>query len=183
MAMAAAVHRFLGVFPAPSTPTPPPPPPPRQLSPRPHHIPPSLVRCCSSSPVCAATVAVAQPQEFVVVTFYKFVSIDDPRAEVSRHLHSLQVPIPSLPLPLPSSPLCEIVAANKARFDCTKNLYVLVSLSQGRDIHGRIYMNEQGMNAQVKQASVSFLSFFSYIALVLPPTWSTTVFTMSFIII
>jgi hypothetical protein len=139
MAMAAAVHRFLGVFPAPSTPT----PPPRQLSPRPHHIPPSLVRCCSSSPVCAATVAVAQPQEFVVVTFYKFVSIDDPRAEVSRHLHFLQ----------------------------------------GRDIHGRIYMNEQGINAQVKQASVSFLSFFSYIALVLPPTWSTTVFTMSFIII
>uniref|UniRef100_A0A0D3FRP9 Rhodanese domain-containing protein n=2 Tax=Oryza TaxID=4527 RepID=A0A0D3FRP9_9ORYZ len=108
MAMAAAVHRFLGVFPAPSTPTPPPPPPPRQLSPRPHHIPPSLVRCCSSSPVCAATVAVAQPQEFVVVTFYKFVSIDDPRAEVSRHLHFLQ----------------------------------------GRDIHGRIYMNEQGINAQ-----------------------------------
>nr|AAP44745.1 unknown protein [Oryza sativa Japonica Group] len=104
MAMAAAVHRFLGVFPAPSTPT----PPPRQLSPRPHHIPPSLVRCCSSSPVCAATVAVAQPQEFVVVTFYKFVSIDDPRAEVSRHLHFLQ----------------------------------------GRDIHGRIYMNEQGINAQ-----------------------------------
>uniref|UniRef100_A0A0E0D0I7 Rhodanese domain-containing protein n=1 Tax=Oryza meridionalis TaxID=40149 RepID=A0A0E0D0I7_9ORYZ len=104
--MAAAVHRFLGVFPAPSTPTPP--PPPRQLSPRPHHIPPSLVRCCSSSPVCAATVAVAQPQEFVVVTFYRFVPIDDPRAEVSRHLHFLQ----------------------------------------GRDIHGRIYMNEQGINAQ-----------------------------------
>uniref|UniRef100_A0A0E0KLX7 Rhodanese domain-containing protein n=1 Tax=Oryza punctata TaxID=4537 RepID=A0A0E0KLX7_ORYPU len=109
MAMAAAV---LGVFPAPSTPTLP--PPPRQLSfsllPHPRHIPPSLLRCCSSSPVCAAAVAVAvaQPQEFVVVTFYKFVPIDDPRAEVARHLHFLQ----------------------------------------GRDIHGRIYMNEQGINSQ-----------------------------------
>ncbi|KAF0917986.1 hypothetical protein E2562_021683 [Oryza meyeriana var. granulata] len=102
--MAAAVHlRFVRVFPTP--------PPPRQaphsLSPRPRHIPPTLVRC-SSSPLCAvAARRDATPQDFVVVTFYKFVPVEDPRAEVARHLHFLQ----------------------------------------GRDIHGRIYMNEQGINA------------------------------------
>lgn len=45
---------------------------------------------------------------FVVVTFYKFVPLDDPHAEVARHLNFLQ----------------------------------------GRDIHGRIYLNEKGINAQ-----------------------------------
>ncbi|RLN19850.1 rhodanese-like domain-containing protein 8, chloroplastic [Panicum miliaceum] len=45
---------------------------------------------------------------FVVVTFYKFVPLEDPRTEVASHLHFLQ----------------------------------------GRDIHGRIYLNEQGINAQ-----------------------------------
>uniref|UniRef100_A0ACD5XJP5 Uncharacterized protein n=1 Tax=Avena sativa TaxID=4498 RepID=A0ACD5XJP5_AVESA len=47
-------------------------------------------------------------EEFVVVTFYKLVPVEDPRADVAAHLHFLQ----------------------------------------GRDIHGRIYMNEQGINAQ-----------------------------------
>ncbi|KAJ1292588.1 hypothetical protein BS78_01G001200 [Paspalum vaginatum] len=45
---------------------------------------------------------------FLVVTFYKFVPLEDPRAEVAIHLRFLQ----------------------------------------GRDIHGRIYLNEQGINAQ-----------------------------------
>ncbi|ONM11822.1 Rhodanese-like domain-containing protein 8 chloroplastic [Zea mays] len=45
---------------------------------------------------------------FVVVTFYKFVPLFDPHAEVARHLNFLQ----------------------------------------GRDIHGRIYLNEKGINAQ-----------------------------------
>ncbi|CAL4937219.1 unnamed protein product [Urochloa decumbens] len=45
---------------------------------------------------------------FIVVTFYKFVPLEDPRAEVASHLRFLQ----------------------------------------GRHIHGRIYLNEQGINAQ-----------------------------------
>ncbi|XP_066366205.1 rhodanese-like domain-containing protein 8, chloroplastic isoform X1 [Miscanthus floridulus] len=62
-------------------------------------------------------VALAEPEfvppeeedaRFVVVTFYKFVPLEDPHAEVVRHLNFLQ----------------------------------------GRDIHGRIYLNEQGINAQ-----------------------------------
>ncbi|KAI0528734.1 hypothetical protein KFK09_001276 [Dendrobium nobile] len=46
--------------------------------------------------------------EFCVVTFYKFVSIENPEGEVLKHQEFLQ----------------------------------------GRDIHGRIYVNEQGINAQ-----------------------------------
>lgn len=46
--------------------------------------------------------------EFVVVNFYRFVYIEDPEVEVSKHL----------------------------------------SFLQDRDIHGRIYLNEQGINAQ-----------------------------------
>jgi hypothetical protein len=33
--------------------------------------------------------------QFVVVTFYKFVALEDPRAEVASHLHFLQVLLPS----------------------------------------------------------------------------------------
>ncbi|CAM0144570.1 unnamed protein product [Urochloa decumbens] len=50
---------------------------------------------------------------FIVVTFYKFVPLEDPRAEVASHLRFLQ----------------------------------------GRDIHGRIYLNEQGINAQLEGGS------------------------------
>ncbi|KAG8061941.1 hypothetical protein GUJ93_ZPchr0003g17378 [Zizania palustris] len=80
------------------------------LSPRSRHLPPARVRC-SSSPLCAVAERDTRDEEathFVVVTFYKFVPVEDPRTEVARHLHFLQ----------------------------------------GRDIHGRIYMNEQGINAQ-----------------------------------
>ncbi|GJN40392.1 hypothetical protein PR202_gb29599 [Eleusine coracana subsp. coracana] len=79
---------------------------------------PRRARLCSSllAPGCRLathTVALAEPEwkeedQFVVVTFYKFVPLEDPRAEVARHLHFLQ----------------------------------------GHDIHGRIYLNEQGINAQ-----------------------------------
>lgn len=47
-------------------------------------------------------------EQFIVVNFYRFVFIEDPEAEVSKHL----------------------------------------SFMEGRDIHGRIYLNEQGINAQ-----------------------------------
>lgn len=33
------------------------------------------------------------------------------------------------------------------------NLFFLCIIYQGRDIHGRIYLNEKGINAQVTQAS------------------------------
>lgn len=55
--------------------------------------------------------------EFLVVSFYKFVFIDDPEAEVSNHLEFLQ----------------------------------------GRDIHGRIYINEQGINAQWSKKRCSII--------------------------
>uniref|UniRef100_A0A453MML7 Rhodanese domain-containing protein n=1 Tax=Aegilops tauschii subsp. strangulata TaxID=200361 RepID=A0A453MML7_AEGTS len=51
---------------------------------------------------------------FVVVTFYKLVPLEDPRAEVAAHLQFLQ--------------------------------------GRDMDIHGRIYMNQQGINAQISPA-------------------------------
>ncbi|XP_062213123.1 rhodanese-like domain-containing protein 8, chloroplastic isoform X2 [Phragmites australis] len=90
--------------------------------------PPARVRSSLPAPACRLAThadAIEEPEfvppeveeaaeedkgdaQFVVVTFYKFVPLDDPRAEVASHLQFLQ----------------------------------------GRDIHGRIYMNEQGINAQ-----------------------------------
>uniref|UniRef100_A0A0D9W1P4 Rhodanese domain-containing protein n=1 Tax=Leersia perrieri TaxID=77586 RepID=A0A0D9W1P4_9ORYZ len=69
--------------------------------------PPTRIRCSSSSPTTVAYQTLRR-DDFLVVTFYKFVPLHDPRAEVATHLHFLQ----------------------------------------GRDIHGRIYINEQGINAQ-----------------------------------
>ncbi|KAM0061626.1 putative Rhodanese-like domain, rhodanase, Rhodanese-like domain superfamily [Helianthus debilis subsp. tardiflorus] len=60
---------------------------------------------------------------FVVVNFYRFVSIQDPEAEVDKHLEFLQ----------------------------------------GRDIHGRIYINEQGINAQYSGSSEDALAYASWI--------------------
>ncbi|KAF5759918.1 putative Rhodanese-like domain, rhodanase, Rhodanese-like domain superfamily [Helianthus annuus] len=60
---------------------------------------------------------------FVVVNFYRFVSIQDPEAEVDKHLQFLQ----------------------------------------GRDIHGRIYINEQGINAQYSGPSEDALAYASWI--------------------
>ncbi|KAG2544305.1 rhodanese-like domain-containing protein 8, chloroplastic isoform X2 [Panicum virgatum] len=120
--MASAVHqnchRLLGLL---LRPLPAPGPHPRlSFSPR-----PAGVRSFFPAPGCRLgtdAVALAEPElvppeeeeeededaRFVVVTFYKFVPLEDPRAEVASHLHFLQ----------------------------------------GRDIHGRIYLNEQGINAQ-----------------------------------
>ncbi|KAJ0681559.1 putative Rhodanese-like domain, rhodanase, Rhodanese-like domain superfamily [Helianthus annuus] len=60
---------------------------------------------------------------FVVVNFYRFVSIQHPEAEVDKHLEFLQ----------------------------------------GRDIHGRIYINEQGINAQYSGPSEDALAYASWI--------------------
>ncbi|KAI4986986.1 hypothetical protein ZWY2020_019616 [Hordeum vulgare] len=71
-------------------------------------------RLRSSLPAPTCHIAVAgtdeSESEFVVVTFYKLVPVEDPRADVAAHLHFLQ--------------------------------------GRDIDIHGRIYMNEQGINAQ-----------------------------------
>ncbi|KAK3000776.1 hypothetical protein RJ639_020967, partial [Escallonia herrerae] len=66
-------------------------------------------RCALSSCSKRSSVEVVADtsNEFVVVNFYRFLSIKDPQLEVSKHL----------------------------------------SFLQGRDIHGRIYLNEQGINA------------------------------------
>lgn len=60
---------------------------------------------------------------FVVVNFYRFVFIEDPEDEVSKHLDFLQ----------------------------------------GRDIHGRIYINEQGINAQYSGPSEDALAYASWL--------------------
>ncbi|WCJ34755.1 tRNA uridine(34) hydroxylase [Euphorbia peplus] len=62
-------------------------------------------------------------EDFVVVNFYRFVFIEDPRHEVSKHL------------------------------DFLKDL----------DIHGRIYVNEQGINAQFSGPSKHALSYVEWL--------------------
>ncbi|KAM3318781.1 hypothetical protein ACQJBY_036131 [Aegilops geniculata] len=78
-------------------------------------LPPARLRSSFPAPTSHLAVAGADESEFVVVTFYKLVPVDDPRAEVAAHLHFLQ--------------------------------------GRDMDIHGRIYMNQQGINAQVLQYS------------------------------
>ena len=107
-AMASAVHqnchRLLGLL---LRPLPAPGPHPRlSFSPR-----PAGVRSFFPAPGCRLgtdAVALAEPElvppeeeeeededaRFVVVTFYKFVPLEDPRAEVASHLHFLQVLLP-----------------------------------------------------------------------------------------
>ncbi|WOL16864.1 rhodanese-like domain-containing protein 8, chloroplastic isoform X1 [Canna indica] len=61
--------------------------------------------------------------DYVVVCFYKFVPIKDPKAEVARHLAFLQ----------------------------------------GRDIHGRIYVNQQGINAQYSGPKQDCLAYADWV--------------------
>ncbi|RCV39834.1 hypothetical protein SETIT_9G001700v2 [Setaria italica] len=115
--MASAVHHLLALL---LRPLPPPAYHPRHsFSPRParlHSFFPAPGCRLGTHAVALAEPDLVPPDEeeedddarFVVVTFYKFVPLEDPRAEVASHLHFLQ----------------------------------------GRDIHGRIYLNEQGINAQ-----------------------------------
>lgn len=62
-------------------------------------------------------------RDFLVVTFYKFVRIEDPEGEVAKHR----------------------------------------SFLQGRDIHGRIYMSQQGINAQYSGPSLDALSYANWV--------------------
>ncbi|XP_022933492.1 rhodanese-like domain-containing protein 8, chloroplastic [Cucurbita moschata] len=62
-------------------------------------------------------------EDFLVVNFYHFVSIEDPEAEVAKHL------------------------------------YVMRDL----DIHGRIYLNEQGINAQYSGPSKDVLAYANWL--------------------
>ncbi|XP_037466269.1 rhodanese-like domain-containing protein 8, chloroplastic isoform X1 [Triticum dicoccoides] len=87
----------------------------RALSlPLPLPLPPARLRSSfpapTSHPAVAGTDEWEAKAEFVVVTFYKLVPVEDPRAEVAAHLHFLQ--------------------------------------GRDIDIQGRIYMNQQGINAQ-----------------------------------
>ncbi|KAL8547809.1 hypothetical protein ACS0TY_007223 [Phlomoides rotata] len=61
--------------------------------------------------------------EFIVVNFYRFVFVENPEEEVSKHL----------------------------------------SFMQGRDIHGRIYLNEQGINAQYSGPSKDALAYSEWV--------------------
>ena len=122
-AMASAVHqnchRLLTLL---LRPLPAPAPHPRvSFSPR-----PAGVRSFFPAPGCRLgtdAVALAEPElvppeeeddgtRFVVVTFYKFLPLEDPRAEVASHLHFLQVLLPSSlpPVRSPSNlPHCKMV--------------------------------------------------------------------------
>lgn len=122
--------------------------------------------------------------QFVVVTFYKFVPLEDPRAEVARHLHFLQVLLPAsitssrfffldaetfdnaawsslcFKLLQKFSPFFSMCCVLFEAFKTCASVSLLhflncipPTLYQGRDIHGRIYLNEQGINAQVSQSS------------------------------
>ncbi|KAL3618103.1 Rhodanese-like domain-containing protein 8, chloroplastic [Castilleja foliolosa] len=60
---------------------------------------------------------------FIVVNFYRFVFVENPQDEVSKH----------------------------------------ISFMQGRDIHGRIYLNEQGINAQYSGPSKDALAYVEWV--------------------
>ncbi|XP_028779443.1 rhodanese-like domain-containing protein 8, chloroplastic [Neltuma alba] len=76
---------------------------------------------CSTSSQCNASVAFEG--DFVVVNFYHFVFIDDPEAEVAKHL----------------------------------------AFMEGLDINGRIYINEQGINAQYSGPSKNALAYVEWL--------------------
>ena len=78
-------------------------------------------------------------EDFIVVNFYRFVSIQDPAAEIAKHLSFLQVR-----LVWKLKAFCLVHQILKAF------LFVII---QDLNIRGRIYLNEQGINAQV---SLSF---------------------------
>ncbi|XP_015061329.1 rhodanese-like domain-containing protein 8, chloroplastic [Solanum pennellii] len=66
---------------------------------------------------------VENEEEFIVVNFYRFVFIEDPDEEVSKHL----------------------------------------SFLEGRDIHGRIYLNKQGINAQYSGPNKDALAYVKWV--------------------
>ncbi|KAJ9546067.1 hypothetical protein OSB04_025774 [Centaurea solstitialis] len=94
-------------------------------------------KCTSSSSSSSSSALISEPnwirgdnrgesedgRVFIVVNFYRFVFIEDPEMEVSKHLEFLQ----------------------------------------GRDIHGRIYINEQGINAQYSGPSEDALAYVSWL--------------------
>ena len=78
-------------------------------------------------------------EDFIVVNFYRFVSIQDPAAEIAKHLSFLQVRL-----------VWKLKAFSLVHQILKAFLFVII---QDLNIRGRIYLNEQGINAQV---SLSF---------------------------
>lgn len=72
---------------------------------------------------CAVSSELSNDGGFIVVNFYRFVFIQDPELEVSKHL----------------------------------------SFLQGFDIHGRVYINEQGINAQYSGPSKDALAYVEWL--------------------
>lgn len=79
-------------------------------------------------------------EDFIVVNFYRFVSIQDPSAEIAKHLSFLQVPFFRV-VKWKAFSLVHIIKS----FSFIFCYYTLQDLN----IRGRIYLNEQGINAQV----------------------------------
>ncbi|CAN0891407.1 Rhodanese-like domain-containing protein 8, chloroplastic [Linum grandiflorum] len=83
----------------------------------------SRIRCSLGRESSATQTQQLVPSDFIVVNFYRFVFIDDPQLEVSRHLHFV------------------------------KDL----------DLHGRIYLNEQGINAQYSGPTKDALAYVEWL--------------------
>ncbi|CAN4118125.1 unnamed protein product [Withania somnifera] len=80
-------------------------------------------KCLSSYPLSLSSKEIDDEEEFIVVNFYRFVFIEDPENEVTKHL----------------------------------------SFMEGRDIHGRIYLNEQGINAQYSGPKKDALAYVKWV--------------------
>ncbi|GER26636.1 rhodanese/Cell cycle control phosphatasesuperfamily protein [Striga asiatica] len=96
--------------------------------------------------------------ELIVVNFYRFVFVENPREEVSKHLAFMQLE------------LCMVCAMSDRYFQCVILRFKLSSLKglyliefKGRDIHGRIYLNEQGINAQYSGLSKDALAYVEWV--------------------
>lgn len=99
------------------------------------------IRCCASASKSynVNKILQAEPEidDFVVVNFYRFVFIKDPQHEIAKHLTFLKVSLVFLSL------------VSFLLLDQAFHLFFLKFYFQRLDIHGRIYINEQGINAQV----------------------------------
>lgn len=108
---------------------------------------------------------VENEEEFIVVNFYRFVFIEDPEEEVSKHLSFLEVTVYTWILIIWRF----LTSTHFSMYISKKPIYMLFQSDialwlQGRDIHGRIYLNKQGINAQVGL----FVFFLFDIPLLLP---------------
>ncbi|KAK9204850.1 hypothetical protein WN943_015115 [Citrus x changshan-huyou] len=162
--------------------------------------------CCSSSSSTSLTLTQTQPEsknrrrreakhfddddtgDFVVVNFYKFVSIKQPQEEVAKHLAFVEELVGGL---FGSDPLegmgfewgtlqgksadnveelwdrvhvlASLVALVSKEFQDSSYFFIHLDWDGGLNLHGRIYVNEQGINAQYSGPSRDALAYFEWL--------------------